>query len=452
MEKGLPPLSLMFKYSIESDFEVGTREFNDWLFRWAYPKALQSDSQFELIVIGRILYWGYTHQGGLVSTDALKSFETYILDNIFKPSEGLKEYSSNFASTITIFGEPELSIGIGIDAKLTKRTLDKASISSQYHSRNNETIYSPINIFSTPAPSAMVYLAAIKKSESLSLSNNILSCPSEHYVWPECNNFLLDYFDNIWLHSRFVYDSLPESVKPKAQVVPLPVDVLGSPNSHVLDIFSKKHHKIFSGTSYKFIVSFDLCSSIARKNPFAAIDAFNLAFCEKNDSAMLIVKLNNGDLRPEFAKEVIDYCSCSSNIYVINEGISFDELLVLYESVDCYVSLHRSEGFGRNIAEMMLLKKPVIVTAFSGNMDFNNDENSWLVPYKLVSMRTGEYLYAQDQVWADADINIASDLMLEVYKSKGLSDKVNNAYKTIADNYSIDACARKYRDILEGLA
>jgi glycosyltransferase involved in cell wall biosynthesis len=33
---------------------------------------------------------------------------------------------------------------------------------------------------------------------------------------------------------------------------------------------------------------------------------------------------------------------------------------------DCYVSLHRSEGFGLTIAEAMLLGKPVIATRYGG--------------------------------------------------------------------------------------
>ena len=47
-----------------------------------------------------------------------------------------------------------------------------------------------------------------------------------------------------------------------------------------------------------------------------------------------------------------------------------DELAGLMRAADCYVSLHRSEGFGLGIAESMALGKPVIATHYSGPVDF----------------------------------------------------------------------------------
>ena len=47
-----------------------------------------------------------------------------------------------------------------------------------------------------------------------------------------------------------------------------------------------------------------------------------------------------------------------------------DERLALVADVDCYVSLHRSEGLGLTMAEAMAAGTPVIATGYSGNLDF----------------------------------------------------------------------------------
>ena len=77
---------------------------------------------------------------------------------------------------------------------------------------------------------------------------------------------------------------------------------------------------------------------------------------------------------------------------------------------DCFVSLHRSEGFGRGIAEALLLEKPVIVTGYSGNMDFTNPQNACIVDYQLVDVGPDEYPHAAGQGWADPDLEQAAEL------------------------------------------
>ena len=52
---------------------------------------------------------------------------------------------------------------------------------------------------------------------------------------------------------------------------------------------------------------------------------------------------------------------------------------------DCFVSLHRSEGFGLAMAEAMALGKPVIATNWSGNTDFMNPHNAACIDFRLVS-------------------------------------------------------------------
>ena len=75
---------------------------------------------------------------------------------------------------------------------------------------------------------------------------------------------------------------------------------------------------------------------------------------------------------------------------------------------DCYVSLHRSEGFGLTIAECMALGKPVIATAFSAPTDFMTEENSYPVPYELTRVGADCEIYPAEGTWADPDVAAAA--------------------------------------------
>jgi SAM-dependent methyltransferase len=81
---------------------------------------------------------------------------------------------------------------------------------------------------------------------------------------------------------------------------------------------------------------------------------------------------------------------------------------------DCYVSLHRSEGFGLTMAEAMALGKPVIATAYSGNLDFMDDQTAYLVPWTESLVPESCAPYRPGARWAEPDVDAAARLMREV--------------------------------------
>lgn len=85
-------------------------------------------------------------------------------------------------------------------------------------------------------------------------------------------------------------------------------------------------------------------------------------------------------------------------------------------SCDCYVSLHRSEGLGLTMAEAMALGKPVIATGYSGNLEFMDDANSYLVPYRLVDVPSNWWAYTPGATWATADVDAAARLMRHAWE------------------------------------
>ena len=71
-------------------------------------------------------------------------------------------------------------------------------------------------------------------------------------------------------------------------------------------------------------------------------------------------------------------------------------MAALFARADCYVSLHRAEGFGLTLAESMALGKPVIATGFSGNTDFMTPANSYLVDWALTEVGPDAEHYPAD--------------------------------------------------------
>jgi glycosyltransferase involved in cell wall biosynthesis len=59
----------------------------------------------------------------------------------------------------------------------------------------------------------------------------------------------------------------------------------------------------------------------------------------------------------------------------------------------------------------MYLGKPVIATAYSGNLEFMNADNSALVSYQLIPVEANEYLFTDQQSWAEPSIAEASEYM-----------------------------------------
>ena len=168
-----------------------------------------------------------------------------------------------------------------------------------------------------------------------------------------------------------------------------------------------------------FETSFEPSSDPERKNPFAVIDAFQRAF--PNDArANLVVKLNNSrtanDRLRAVLKRLRERCAGDGRIRVIDDTLSYSEVLCLHASCDVFVSLHRSEGLGFGLMEAMSLGKPIIATGWSGNMAFMDHTNSCLVRYKLIPVRATVDVYTEDvlgktAMWADPDLDEAAAWM-----------------------------------------
>lgn len=125
----------------------------------------------------------------------------------------------------------------------------------------------------------------------------------------------------------------------------------------------------------------------------------------------LVIKVQ----RPEHADPAWSalkaWVRADARIQLIELTLPKPELLALYASCDCFLSLHRAEGFGRNLAEALQLGLHVICTGYSGNVDFCAPPYADGVDYTLIPVESGQYPYSADQVWANPDVDHAATLM-----------------------------------------
>jgi hypothetical protein len=196
---------------------------------------------------------------------------------------------------------------------------------------------------------------------------------------------------------------------------------------------------------------FDLQSSLHRKNPTALIEAFKMAFDDRDDVVLVLKWTRSRDVELGVAVPRLD--SDAKNIKVIDDVLEREEVNALLNMCDCYVSLHRSEGFGLPIAEAMILGKPVIVTAYSGNMDFTTPGNSLLVKYRMVDIAENYGPYKKGCLWADPDVQHAAELMRYVYENREAAREIGRrAQADILGSYHPSIAGQAMKDRLTYLA
>jgi len=211
--------------------------------------------------------------------------------------------------------------------------------------------------------------------------------------------------DEIWVYSRFMAENI-------AAVAPVPVIALPPPVLRPSQ--PPAPLRLGAPEGFLFLFAFDYLSTVQRKNPIGLIEAFKLAFAP-GEGPHLLIKTINAPLRPLAEEEVLWAAHGRPDIHVVDRSLSGEELSGLMAACDCYVSLHRAEGFGLTMAEAMAIGKPVIATGYSGNVDFMNGENSYLVDFTIGRVGPDCEIYPPEGEWADPDVEHAAELMRRVH-------------------------------------
>lgn len=217
--------------------------------------------------------------------------------------------------------------------------------------------------------------------------------------------------DEVWVPSRYVQAAVAPAVDRPVAVFPHPVV------APALDErFDASALGIPSG--FRFLFTYDFLSGFARKNPLGLLEAFDSAFAP-GEGPVLVLKSVNGERRLEELERLRIAARGRPDVVVLDGYLTAGERAALLASCDCFVSLHRSEGFGLGLAEAMALGKPVIATAYSGNLDFMDGSSALLVPARRVEVGAGAAPYEPDAHWGEPDLGVAAQHMRRVAGDPG---------------------------------
>lgn len=253
------------------------------------------------------------------------------------------------------------------------------------------------------------------------------------------------YFDEVWCPSDFARDAI-------AMASPLPV--LTMPHAIAFDRPAGDHREQFGLPSNKFLFLFvsDLNSYSARKNPHAVIAAFRESGLAGHGAA-LVIKVQNSADNPEDVAALKQAVRDLPGTVLITGTLTREEIYQLESACDCFVSLHRSEGFGLAVAECMYLGKPVISTDWSATAEFVNESNGCPVRCDVVPIEKTHGPYVKGQLWAEPDIAHAADWMRRLLTDRALATSLGAAGQhTIETRFSPAVIGARYRRRLESIA
>jgi glycosyltransferase involved in cell wall biosynthesis len=216
----------------------------------------------------------------------------------------------------------------------------------------------------------------------------------------------LDGLDEVWAGSEFTRRAIAAATDKPVVTLPLPVPARsGRP----------PHSRAEAGLPEGFVFGFmcDANSTLARKNPDGLVSAFCQAF-GPGEGPLLALKVTNGQ-RAGLADKLRALAGERPDVVILDNYLPPELNASWTGLVDCYVSLHRSEGFGLTIAEAMAWGTPVIATGYSGNLDFTKPDNAFLVPWAYGTVPPGN-LYPPGGRWAEPDLDEAAWLLRYVWE------------------------------------
>ena len=362
----------------------------------------------------------------------------------------IKEYSETDINVVGFFSK---TVGLAEGARAMEQACLKSELKARCIDVDNHTIHYRDDLKMDSKIGFDIYHvnfdsinAAVEKVKNYQRKTNRYSIG--YWAWeqsrlPSVALSGFDYLDEVWVPSQFVLDSVSRSS-------PVPVVRIQHAISPPLHFRKKRADFGIPDDKIAVLTLFDFDSGCYRKNPEAAIKAFKIAERD-SDHGFLIIKVKKADHYKSNFSELMEIVGDNKNVLIINEELSRSDIWDLMNSCDVLMSLHRAEGFGLCMAEMMALGKVVIGTGWSGNLDFMNHENSCLVDYDLKPLEKSNAFgnFIPNELWAEANPVHAAEYLEKIYRDKDYLNNIGCRAKSYMDtNFSLTVMGNKIKERL----
>ncbi len=232
-------------------------------------------------------------------------------------------------------------------------------------------------------------------------------------IFPEDWRFAEQLVHEIWAPSDFCAETFRKAVHVPVSVKPYLVSL---PPESAIDMRARLR---IPPEAFMGLAVMDIQSCPARKNPWAHIQAWSQAFGD-DPAAILVMKLRVSKHTRIVLQELRELAGKASNIILVPDELDHLEIAALHRAADVYLSLHRSEGFGLNIYEALLLGKAVVATDWSANSEFGPQFPNYKgVAYEMVRYKDWMKHYSDDQFeWAEPNTGDAARLLKQARQGK----------------------------------
>lgn len=333
------------------------------------------------------------------------------------PETGLNPFAGRGRSPrgtlhVSLVGFARAEFGIGEDVRMVSRALEAASVEHSIADlRPGTTIRlgdesrrgwigpaagpARLNIFCLTGFD-MGQLLLEQGSEPFQGIYNIGYWPWELPRFPDDWADVYGLVDEIWASTTFQAAAYTANSPVPVHLMPPAV----TPPATLRRVcFGSKRSR--AGKQFTFIYPFDPNSTLARKNPIAAVKAFRTAFPADDRSVRLVLRVNGIGAGHPGWRELKAGVAGDKRIHIVEGTLSRVAAQRMLQTADCLVSPHRAEGLGRNIGEAIALGVPVLATGFSGSGDLL--EKNERIASKPRRVRPEEYPHAEGLWWSEPD-------------------------------------------------